>query len=201
MITNFFATNRIMISRVVGVMSFFILLLTRTRISSSIWVGIAMDSLGLLMIAIAVLGRIWSSLYICGYKNKQIIDQGPYATVRNPLYFFSFIGVVGIALSSQNIVFMGLILTLFFLYYPMVIINEERRLTQFLGDAFEAYKKKTPRFIPNISNYHQPKSYQVDIATFTRSFLDGIWFFLGYIGIEIIKACHKTGVISVLLDF
>ena len=159
-----------------------------------------MDNLGLLMVAIAVLGRIWSSMYICGYKNRQIIDQGPYAAVRNPLYLFSFIGVVGIALSSRNIMFMGLILTLFFLYYPMVIINEERRLAQFRGEAFENYKRKTPRFLPKISNYRQPEAYQVNVDAFTRSFLDGIWFFLGYIGIEIVKIGHQTGIIPVLFD-
>ena len=200
MITNFFATKRILISRIVGVVSFFILLLTRTGMGNNIWSGIVMDSLGLIFIAIAVLGRIWSSMYICGYKNKQVIDEGPYAAVRNPLYFFSFIGVAGIAMTSQNYIFIGLILTLFFLYYPMVIINEERRLTQLLGEAFNAYIKATPRFIPKLSNYHQPEAYQVNVGAFSRSFLDGIWFFLSYIGIQLIKAGHETGIIPVLLD-
>ena len=201
MITNFFATKRILISRITGAVAFLILLFTRPAQMTDLWPGILADSLGLFMIVVAVLGRIWSSMYICGYKNKAVIDQGPYATVRNPLYLFSFIGVVGIGLSSRNLIFMALLLLLFLLYYPMVIINEERRLTQYLGDAFVAYKNKTPRFIPRFAQYTEPEHYQVNVKTFTRSFLDGIWFFLGYIGITLIKAGHLAGMIPVFFKF
>ncbi|MBA3030788.1 MAG: isoprenylcysteine carboxylmethyltransferase family protein [Desulfobacteraceae bacterium] len=199
-IYDFFATRRIFISRLIGVCSLILLLFTQTRLQGSVWAGKLMENLGLLLIVLAVLGRIWASFYICGYKNRQVIDQGPYSMVRNPLYIFSFLGVMGIAVSSGNLLFTGLIITLFLFYYPMVIVNEERRLKEFLGEAFTSYAETTPRFIPKPSNYRQPETYPVNVATFSRSFLDGVWFFLGYIGIDLIKAGHEAGILPVFLN-
>jgi hypothetical protein len=148
----------------------------------------------------AVLGRIWSSFYICGYKNRQIVNQGPYSAVRNPLYLFSFLGVLGLAFSSGNLLFTGLIITLFLVYYPLVIANEERRLKEFLGETFIHYAETTPRFVPNPSKYRQPEMYPVNVKTFTKSFLDGVWFFPGYIAMDILKTGHDAGIIPVFLN-
>jgi protein-S-isoprenylcysteine O-methyltransferase Ste14 len=199
-IYDFFAIRRTLISRLIGILSFIILLFTQTQIHGSLWVGKLMDNIGLLLVVAAVMGRIWASFYICGYKNKQVVNQGPYSVVRNPLYLFSFLGVMGIAVSSRNFLFTGLIITLFLFYYPMVILNEERRLKELLGEAFIRYAEAAPRFIPKPSNYQQPEMYPVNVRTFSKSFLDGIWFFLGYIGIDLIKAGHDAGIIPVFLN-
>lgn len=200
-IYDFFAVNRILISRIIGLLSILLLLFTRTAIWNNTWIDAFMDNLGLFCVVAAVLGRIWSSLYICGFKNKQVISEGPYSAVRNPLYLFSFIGILGLGLSSRNILFLGLIMILFLVYYPLVILNEERRLKEYLGEAFLEYASRTPRFIPNFAGYSRPETYQVNLNTFTQSFLDGIWFFLAYIGLDFIKAGQAAGIIPVFLRF
>lgn len=44
------------------------------------------EAVGLLLLAICIVGRSVSSLYISGYKNAHLVDSGPYSICRNPLY-------------------------------------------------------------------------------------------------------------------
>ena len=59
--------------------------------------------LGYALIIGAALGRIWCNIYITGRKDKELCTDGPYSLCRNPLYLFSFIGVVGVMYAIQNI--------------------------------------------------------------------------------------------------
>jgi protein-S-isoprenylcysteine O-methyltransferase Ste14 len=186
--------KRILISRIMAVGLVGVLLFTRTEIKSDA-VRALFDNLGLLFISISALGRIWSSLFICGHKSVEIIDQGPYASVRNPLYLFSFVGVVGIALSTENWIFTGMILTLFIVYYPFVVIGEEKNLIRIHGERFKAYMRRTPRFLPNFRKFAVPASYEVDVRRFSKSFLDAVWFFVVYILIDMVKIIHAKGLI------
>lgn len=65
----------------------------------------ALEMAGMAMIAVAVLGRTWSSLYIGGRKNAELVQFGPYSLMRNPLYTFSFIGAAGIGLQLGSALF------------------------------------------------------------------------------------------------
>ena len=51
---------------------------------------------GAVLVGIASIGRLWCSIYIAGYKTKKLIAEGPYSMCRNPLYFFSFLGAIGV---------------------------------------------------------------------------------------------------------
>jgi hypothetical protein len=151
-----------------------------------------------------VLGRLWSSMYICGYKSFELIKAGPYAAVRNPLYIFSFIGVSGIALSTQNYIFIGLILALFLIYYPLVIISEENKLKKMHQDKFVDYMRETPRFIPKFSRFTMPEKqeiYRINVKSFSKAFLDSTWFFIFYVLIDIIKILQSKGVIPIIINF
>lgn len=68
--------------------------------SQSLWaagdaVHEALEYAGMALIGTAILGRTWSSLYIGGRKNAELMQDGPYSLMRNPLYTFSFIGAPG----------------------------------------------------------------------------------------------------------
>ncbi len=192
--------KRIFISRILAVLLIFVFLFTRTDIGSDV-VKVLLDSTGLLLLSVGVLGRIWSSLYICGYKKVKLVTDGPYAAVRNPLYLFSLLGVTGVALSTQNYIFIALILSLFFIYYPIVIISEEKKLKRLHSDNFLKYMAETPRFIPRLSKLSQPEKYEVNVKKYSKAFLDAIWFFVVYIVIAIVKIIHSKGLIPLILDF
>jgi protein-S-isoprenylcysteine O-methyltransferase Ste14 len=191
--------KRILLSRIMAAVLMSIFLFTRTEIKSDV-LKVFLDNLGLFFISVGALGRIWSSLYICGHKTVEIIDQGPYSAVRNPLYLFSFIGVVGIALSTGNWIFMTMILTLFLVYYPFVIIGEEKKLIRLHGERFNAYMHRTPRFFPALRQLAMPATYEVDVKRFSKAFLDAVWFFVVYILIEGVKFIHAKGLIPVVFS-
>ena len=51
---------------------------------------------GLTLILLAIAGRTWCAVYIGGRKKVSLVQNGPYALVRHPLYTFSIIGAAGI---------------------------------------------------------------------------------------------------------
>ena len=122
--------------------------------STSHWQPGPFGAAGLLLAALvltslAAVGRLWCSLYIAGYKKSCLVTAGPYAMCRNPLYFFSMLGALGVALMTHTFTIPVLVLISFAVYYPNVIRAEEADLTRIHGAPFEAYRRQTPAFSPN----------------------------------------------------
>ena len=153
---------------------------------------------GVIFVGIASLGRMWCSLYIAGYKNDKLVTAGPYSISRNPLYFFSMIGVVGIGLATKTFTFPIIFILLFALYYPFVIKSEEERLNALFGVAFEEYKKKVPVFFPRFSIYSEPIDYMVKPAVFRVHMFSAIWFIVIVGLLEVIQGMKDIGL---LVDF
>lgn len=186
LILRLLSRERILISRIIVIFLFIIFVFTRTEIKNDLATAL-LNYAGLLFVAVGALGRIWSSMYICGYKTAVIIDTGPYAAVRNPLYFFSFIGMLGLAMATLNYIFMTLIIAMFLIYYPLVIIAEEDTLKRRHGKPYQMYMDNTPRFIPNWKKLSLPEKYEVNVGTYSHAFLDAIWFFIAYMIIDAVK--------------
>ena len=127
--------KRITISKFAAVLLIFIFIFTEAGIKNDT-IAFLLDNTGLMLIAVGVFGRIWASMYIAGYKKTELVTQGPYGRVRNPLYVFSFLAVIGIVLSSRNLIFMILTLLFFMVYYSFVIAGEEKRMMDLYGDRF-----------------------------------------------------------------
>jgi len=145
-----------------------------------------MEQVGMVLVFVAVLGRIWCTLYIAGRKNRQLCTLGPYELCRNPLYLFSFIGLVGICLAAANILLAILSSAAYLLYYHGVIRSEERRLAAIFEADFERYVASTPRFWPQWKIPRNGDILQVDSRIFTRSLGEVIWFLLAINVVEII---------------
>lgn len=152
-----------------------------------------LEQSGFVLVFVAVLGRIWCTLYIAGRKNRELCTVGPYELCRNPLYLFSLIGLVGICLAAANILLAIVAATAYLLYYQGVIRGEERRLAAIFEADFDRYVASTPRFWPR---WRIPRScaiLQVDSRIFTRSLAEVIWFLLAITFIEVVeilKDCH-----------
>jgi len=98
--------------------------------TSSVFHGTAtgewMEMSGFVLLMFAALGRVWCALYIAGRKNLVLCKSGPYALSRNPLYFFSLVGVVGFGVALQSAIATAVLCAAFGIYYWFVIRDEER---------------------------------------------------------------------------
>jgi hypothetical protein len=141
---------------------------------------------------------MWCSVYIAGYKTDQLIQSGPYSISRNPLYFFSWLGGIGIAMGSQTILLPAIVAVAFLIYYPWVISSEEAVLTDRHGEAFTNYKAKVPRFFPAWSLLSEPEDYAMKPIVFRRHICQVIWFALFLSGLSFIHGLHAAGVLPVL---
>lgn len=152
---------------------------------------------GIFLAAIGAIGRLWCSVYISGYKTRCLITVGPYAMCRNPLYFFSLIGVLGVALVTETFIIPLMLVAGFVFYYPSVVLGEERRLAEIHGQSYRDYCKITPRFFPSFSAITEPQEYRVRPAIIRKSFIDAIWFVWSVGVIEWLKVLHDMDLLPV----
>ena len=150
---------------------------------------------GAVLVGIASLGRLWCSLYIAGYKTDRLVTEGPYSMCRNPLYFFSFLGAIGVGLASESLLIPALIFIAFAMYYPFVIKSEEAELKTLHKDQFELYRESVPSFLPNLSKLREPEEYIVKPVIFKKHLFDALWF-VWLVGVlEIIEELHELKVL------
>jgi protein-S-isoprenylcysteine O-methyltransferase Ste14 len=154
--------------------------------------------IGIILVGIGTLGRLWCTLYIGGYKTRQLITVGPYSMSRHPLYFFSLIGTMGVGFTSETLLIPAMVAVAFGLYYPFVIRSEEKKLRAIHPEEFEAYVKATPAFFPKLSLLTEPQEYIVNPISFKRRLFSSLWF-VWLVGImEIIETLHEIKLIPVL---
>ena len=188
---------RIFVSRVFIIALVVILLLGESYWGKYGLIDIALFATGCVFASIASLGRAWCALYIAGYKNNTLVTAGPYSISRNPLYFFSLIGAIGVSLATETLLIPAVVIIFFLLYYPGVIRGEEKRLAKAHGEAFEAYRKKVPSFFPKFSLFQEPDTYVVNPKVFRKSISSALWFIWLVAILEIIETLHETGVLRV----
>jgi hypothetical protein len=121
------------------------------------------------------------------------VTYGPYSISRNPLYFFSLIGGIGVGLATKTLMIPFIIVIMFLIYYPNIIKSEEERLLNIHGEEFKRYRDKTPSFIPKPSLFHEPEEYTVNPKIFRKNIIRAIWFIWLLGIIRIIAAFHETG--------
>jgi len=180
------------------------LLIVLICVSSSLWedkapiVTMVLFVLGVVLVGIGSLGRLWCSVYIAGYKTDHLITKGPYSMCRNPLYFFSLLGALGVGLTSETLLIPFVILIAFIGYYLLVIKSEEAELIRLHKSKFEIYLKEVPIFFPKISLLNEPEEYVVKPIVFRRHMFNALWF-VWFIGVlEIIKEFHELKVLPTI---
>ena len=102
-------------------------------------------------IGLVVLGeivRFWAAGYIT--KDAEIATGGPYAHVRNPLYFGSLLLAIGYGLvSGLGVWGVAATLVLFLLFHLAAIFYEESFLTAKFGAPYLDYVRRVPRLLPS----------------------------------------------------
>jgi protein-S-isoprenylcysteine O-methyltransferase Ste14 len=130
------------------------------------------DVIAFLILLTAAMGRVWASAYISGRKNRDLVVDGPYSITRNPLYFFSFLGYIGIGLAFQSLVIAGAFAIAFFLTHWATILAEEKKLHGIFGETFDNYCRQVPRFFPRFGNFTVPEYVTFNPKFFNRAVLD-----------------------------
>ena len=149
------------------------------------------ETLSYLLVAVATLGRVWCGIYIFGHKNKVLCRDGPYSICRNPLYVFSFLGAMGVAIASNRILLIIGFTSISCCYYFQVVKFEEKRLAQLFGREYETYCSSVSRFRPNFRNYWSRKKLEVDPQLIFHAIVKNMWFFWLLFALEIIKALKR----------
>ena len=108
----------------------------------SIAAGAALGGIGLLIRAAAA-GHL--------HKQEVLTMSGPYAYTRNPLYFGSFVLVLGAAVAAHSWSAALILCGYFALFYYAVMRREEGEMFQHHGAAFQEYARTVPLFFPRFS--------------------------------------------------
>jgi protein-S-isoprenylcysteine O-methyltransferase Ste14 len=93
------------------------------------------------------LGRLWSSA-ITRKENHRIVDSGPYALVRHPIYTGLIAAILASAIVEATLTaLIGVALVVLGLWVKARA--EERFLSGELGaDAYESYRRRVPMLLP-----------------------------------------------------
>ncbi|HEU4592838.1 MAG TPA: isoprenylcysteine carboxylmethyltransferase family protein [Steroidobacteraceae bacterium] len=138
--------------------------------------------LGFLCVALACLGRIWSSVFIAGHKDVDLVTTGPYARCRHPLYACSILGAVGLGLTSRSMLLCAIVVVFISALVIYAAACEEQFLADAFPDAFREYLAATPnKWLPGRRKTALPEHLDVHPAVFWKSFLDAGSFFALYL--------------------
>jgi protein-S-isoprenylcysteine O-methyltransferase Ste14 len=114
-------------------------------------------ALGAAGIAIAALGealRLWGVHHIGAISRTRserlgpLVDSGPFALVRNPLYLGNIALWVGFAVAARLVWLAPVVAAVLGLEYHLIVRWEERLLEERLGDEYRDYCARVARWIP-----------------------------------------------------
>lgn len=109
---------------------------------------------GVLITAAGEMLRLWGVHHIGTISRTRthrlgpLIDTGPFAYTRNPLYIGNIAMWLGFALTARLLWLAPLILLLLGLEYHAIVRWEERLLDSRLGVAYRDYAARVPRWVP-----------------------------------------------------
>jgi protein-S-isoprenylcysteine O-methyltransferase Ste14 len=79
-------------------------------------------------------------------RPNQLVDSGPYAFSRNPMYLAWTVGYVGVALVTGT-AWPLLLLPVVLAVTQVVVMREERSLERRFGTAYRSYKASVRRYL------------------------------------------------------
>lgn len=183
-------SSRLRILRFLGACGIVGLLLTRPAWNEASVIHGMIEFIGVALVLLCVFGRLWSTLYVGGRKNTELVVIGPYSLSRNPLYLFSTVGSIGIGLMFGSIAAAGLFgLTTYIVFFKTARQEEHYLRTRF-GPAYRAYASRTPLFWPKLSSYQEPDNTTFSPKAVWRTFSDAGVFLMVFPLAEISEYLH-----------
>ena len=187
--------TRIRDTKIILIIAAFFILFTEPTFDDEGLTHEILDFFGYIFVAICALGRLYSTAFLGGHKNKNLVTDGPYSVVRNPLYSFSLIGITGIAFMTNHIFIMIFVPLAVVVVYDRLIRREEDFLKMEFGKAYETYMKTTPRLFPKLGQYQSSDDTILYPKMLLRAFSDALWWFAFFPIIEILEYLQESHII------
>lgn len=137
------------------------------------------DWLGVALVVGGSSLRLWAGMHIRPWKGKHLVQSGPYAYCRHPLYLGSLLALFGLCAIAQNTLFVCGTLALCVGGYALKVVVEERKLSLRFGSAWHAYRAKTPALVPFLRFTHESVRNSWTRWRDALSELPGVMMFLG----------------------
>lgn len=146
--------------RIQGLLIFvsFLLAIFLYKILLAQWQGKLLDKLfdcfGIALVLSGFLFRICAR----GYKEEKssqgrnLVTDGPYAAVRNPMYFGTLLIGTGVIFTLLQLWVIFPFIIIFLLIYIPQIKKEEALLLKTFKEEYEAYSQSTPRCFPRLKD-------------------------------------------------
>ena len=112
-------------------------------------IGLALDLIGIAFAIWArlVLGRSWAGLIVTVREEDQLVQWGPYAIIRHPIYAGLLLALAGTTLTLGTVAsYLGLAAGL--AAFMMRVNLEETALGEHFGEAYREYQQWTKKVIP-----------------------------------------------------
>lgn len=113
--------------------------------------GLVLYALGLAgtLVAQAAMGASWR-IGVDDSEETELVTEGPFALVRNPIFSGMIPGFLGLALMVPNVFSLAGVLALVAAIELQVRCVEEPYLTRVHGERYLAYASRTGRFVPGV---------------------------------------------------
>ena len=120
------------------------------------WQRITLFMLGVLLMLLGVALR-WYAIWTLGRYftrdvavsvDQQVVQKGPYRSIRHPAYSGTFLTMLGVGLALTNWASLVVLLVLVLVGHLYRVRVEEKALIQSIGQPYVEYMHRTKRFIP-----------------------------------------------------
>ena len=130
-----------------------------------------------------VLGEVWRlwGVATAGTVTRRrsrdvhkLVNHGPFAWSRNPLYVGNFLIWMGVITLSGVLWFIPVATLLFAIEYFYIVRYEEGVLESFFGTEYLSYKQRTPRWIPrppavgSTGEFYWAEAWRSELSTFLQ---------------------------------
>lgn len=179
-----------------------LLLTTRSAWPDNHLFASLIQQFGAIYVFAFIAGRSWSTLYMGSTPDVLLITDGPYRHLRNPLYFFSATGLLGVGMLWKSLILGAGLFGFVLLTFYFVILGEEKFLENRFGDTFRAYCRAVPRLLPSLKA-RIPATHG-ETTPFSPSalwdfFRDTSWLLLVLPGSVLVDWAQRAGWLPVLL--
>ena len=155
--------------------------------------GLAAQAAGFALVVAGTLWRMWASVFIAGRKDVELVEAGPYARCRHPLYFGSLVAALGLGLSTRSLVLAIAVPLSMAALAGLAMRREERLLAGRFGSQWQDYRHRVPALWPRGGRISATVRRDIDVQVYFKAFLDAATVFGLWLLVVALDGLRSTG--------